>query len=414
MEGEVVGPAADLPNARLYSVSPADVRLFNSLTGETDALELGTSVGVYVCGITPYDAMHLGHAFTYTVFDVLVRLLRFLDYDVTYVQNITDVDDDILARARALGMDWKELGEREVDKFLEYSDALNILRPDHMPRATEHIPEITSLISVLLGRGIAYESNGNIYFEVKADRNFGARLLRQPYPQQLALANQRGNVPRDPRKRDPLDFVLWQSSGAGEPTWDSPLGKGRPGWHIECSAMSRHYLGDSFAIHGGGADLLFPHHECEIAQSMSAAGVLPARYWLHTAMVEQDGEKMSKSLGNMTFVSDLLSCYSASVIRVALLRQHYRQPWAVDMGCFDDAQKLTERLQVAGSGEFDTQEDEAPASCETVLEALLNDLDTPRAIDALLSVMTSKDRQEQLGALAIAEKVLGLDLREQS
>jgi L-cysteine:1D-myo-inositol 2-amino-2-deoxy-alpha-D-glucopyranoside ligase len=386
------------------------LRLYNSLSASLDEVQLGRDVGLYVCGITPYDAAHLGHAFTYTCFDVLVRLLRSLGHQVTYVQNVTDIDDDILRRAAQVGLDWKELGDREVAKFLRDSDAINNLRPDVMPRATDHIAEMQSIIEGLLARGVAYEREGSVFFEVRRAPTFGQRLFRRPYADQLSTANERGNHPDDPLKRDPLDFVLWQACKPGEPWWESPWGRGRPGWHIECSAMSRRYLGESFDFHGGGADLLFPHHECEIAQSEYGNGAPPARYWLHTAMVHYQGEKMSKSLGNMVFVSDLLAESSSDAIRLALLRHHYRDPWEFRESEMAPAR---ERAALLAAGAAATPGDEADLARwgGDVLGALLDDLDTPRAIEALLRLARSPEAGARRAALRLGRDILGLRLR---
>ncbi len=224
-----------------------ELRLYNTLSQQLEPLT-DERVGIYVCGVTPYDTTHLGHAFTYTSFDVLIRYLRFLGREVIYVRNVTDIDDDILLRARSREMDWKELGDRECAKFLADMEHLNNVPPEVEPRATEHIPEIIRIIEGLLAKAFAYERDGHVYFEVKKDADFGC-LCRLSYVAQLELANERGNFPADPLKRDPLDFVLWQAKKDHEPSWPSPWGEGRPGWHIECSAMSMKYLGESFAVH---------------------------------------------------------------------------------------------------------------------------------------------------------------------
>jgi cysteinyl-tRNA synthetase len=276
------------------------MNLYNSATRSVEPFVIHDNhVGIYVCGVTPYDTTHAGHVFTFLTFDILVRFLRYLGVDVTYVQNVTDIDDDILRKAKELGTTWDELGNREIERFLADMGRLNALPFDHFVRATESTPTMIDLIQKLVDRGLAYESGGSVYFSVASDPEFG-KLSRIPPGEMLAVANERGNVPDDPNKRDPLDFILWQAAKPGEPTWDSPWGAGRPGWHIECSAMSIQQLGETVDIHGGGADLIFPHHECEIAQSENATGVKPfARLWMHAAMVEYLGEKMSKSLGNL-------------------------------------------------------------------------------------------------------------------
>ncbi|MGH2544890.1 MAG: class I tRNA ligase family protein, partial [Ardenticatenaceae bacterium] len=221
-------------------------------------------VTIYVCGITPYDTTHLGHAFTYVTFDALIRYLEATGRTVRYVQNVTDIDDDVLRRAERDGIGWKELGDRETEHFLQDMAALNVRPPDIYPRATQEIEMILRITADLLEKKFAYERNGNVYYRVHSDPEFG-QLSKLDYDVMLTTANERGNHPDDPNKEDPLDFVLWQAAQPGEPTWESPWGPGRPGWHIECSAMSMRYLGPTIDIHGGGADLLFPHHECEIA-----------------------------------------------------------------------------------------------------------------------------------------------------
>jgi L-cysteine:1D-myo-inositol 2-amino-2-deoxy-alpha-D-glucopyranoside ligase len=323
------------------------MKLFNTLTQSLEEFVPidDKTVRIYVCGITPYDTTHLGHAFTYVSFDALIRYLEFCGYTVNYVQNVTDIDDDILRKARELGIPWDELGRRETERYLRDMDTLNVCRPNVYPRATQETPTMIEIIMTLLARGYAYEREGNVYFSVSQDPDFGlmARAIGlNDYESMLTIANERGNHPDDPHKRDPLDFVLWQAQAPGEPFWPSPWGPGRPGWHIECSAMSMRYLGPQIDIHGGGADLAFPHHTCEIAQSEHFTGKAPfARLWMHTGMVHQDGEKMSKSLGNLTLVSDLLKEYNANAIRVTLLNHHYRYPWE----CFpEDLQVATETV----------------------------------------------------------------------
>jgi len=323
------------------------MKLFNTLSQSLEEFVPidDKTVRIYVCGITPYDTTHLGHAFTYVSFDALIRYLEFCGYIVNYVQNVTDIDDDILRKARELGIPWDELGRRETERYLQDMDTLNVRRPNVYPRATQETPTMIEIILTLLARGYAYEREGNVYFSVSQDPDFGimARAIGlNDYESMLTIANERGNHPDDPHKRDPLDFVLWQAQAPGEPFWPSPWGPGRPGWHIECSAMSMRYLGAQIDIHGGGADLAFPHHTCEIAQSEHFTGKAPfARLWMHTGLVHQDGEKMSKSLGNLTLVSDLLKDYNANPIRVTLLNHHYRYPWE----CFpEDLQVATETV----------------------------------------------------------------------
>jgi L-cysteine:1D-myo-inositol 2-amino-2-deoxy-alpha-D-glucopyranoside ligase len=350
------------------------------------------AIGLYVCGVTPYDTGHLGHAFTYVSFDVLHRYLEYLGHDVTYVQNLTDVDDDMLRRARETGEDYLALGDRHVATFLGEMAALNWLPPDHYPRATEHIPQMQALIERLLSAGLAYRAEGNVYFSVAADPRYGelSHLAREAM---LPIANERGNIPDMPGKRDPLDFVLWQRSAPGEPEWDAAWGAGRPGWHIECSAMSMAYLGNRFEIHGGGADLLFPHHESERAQSEGASGERPfVSFWTHAGMLHYDGDKMSKSLGNLVLVRDLLTTYSGDAIRHYLVSHHYRSEVHFTDADLDRSARAVPRLQAAGhraegwSGAPEAMDARALEHRDRFLAAMDDDLDTPTAtaeLDAL-------------------------------
>jgi len=384
-----------------------DPVLYNTLTREKEPLS-DQSVGIYVCGVTPYDTTHLGHAFTYTAFDVLIRYLRFLGLKVTYVRNVTDIDDDILLRARSHEMHWKELGDREYAKFATDMEHLNNLPPEHEPRATEHIPDIVQIIEGLLAKGCAYASDGNVYFDVKNYAGFGD-LCGLSYVAQLELANERGNFPADPLKHDPLDFVLWQAKKDGEPSWPSPWGEGRPGWHIECSAMSMKYLGDSFAIHGGGGDLVFPHHEAEIAQSECLTGKPFVRFWMHTGMLYCGEHKMSKSLGNMVFLADLLPVCPPDAIRLYLLGHHYREPWNHDRRELATARTLARKLSQALNGGLEEASPDEIEHCGSgVLAALADDLDTTRAIEELRKLAFSGEHQARRVGRTLSEHVLGL------
>ena len=362
------------------------MKLFNTLTQSLEELVPleDNTVRIYVCGVTPYDTTHLGHAFTYVSFDTLIRYLESRGYNVKYVQNVTDIDDDILRKAREVGMEWDELGRIETERYLSDMDALNVRRPDVYPHATLETPMMIEIIQTLLARGYAYENEGNVYFSVQRDPDFGimARAIGlNDYSAMLTIANERGNHPDDPRKKDPLDFVLWQAQAPGEPAWPSPWGPGRPGWHIECSAMSIHYLGPQIDIHGGGADLAFPHHTCEIAQSEHFTGKSPfVRCWMHTGMVYQDGEKMSKSLGNLTLVSDLLKDYSADAIRVMLLNHHYRYPWEcfpADLRVATETVGLFEQVRAIVGEQVDGTDSLLHGRFVAAME---NDLNTPQAL----------------------------------
>jgi cysteinyl-tRNA synthetase len=363
------------------------MRLYNTLSQSVEPFTtMGDIVTIYVCGITPYDTTHLGHAFTYVFFDALVRYLEATGHVVRYVQNVTDIDDDILKRADREGLDWKALGDRETARFLEDMAALNVRPPDVYPRATEVIDLIQQITSDLLEKGFAYERNGSVYFRVHSDPEFG-KLSGFDYRTMLATANERGNYPDDPNKEDPLDFVLWQAAQEGEPSWESPWGEGRPGWHVECSALGMKYLGATIDIHGGGADLLFPHHECEIAQSEKFSGQQPfVRYWVHTAMVRMDGEKMSKSLGNMVFARDLLRIYTADDIRAYLFANHYRAPWEWSKSemarAAERAAFWRDALAVAGEPGNEDSPDLSGYSNGFHM-AMQDDMNTPAALEVL-------------------------------
>lgn len=364
------------------------MQLHNPLTGRLESLfpsaaEADRPITIYVCGITPYDTTHLGHAFTYTTADVLIRYLEYLGRKVLYVQNVTDIDDDILRKARELGGSWLEVGNRWTRHFIEDMISLNVRAPEVYPRATEVIPEIVDMIGALIARGVAYEKNGSVYYNVDAYPGFG-RLSGMDRVKMLATANERGNRPDDPNKRDPLDFVLWQAAAPGEPTWESPWGLGRPGWHIECSAMSTRFLGETIDIHSGGGDLIFPHHCCEIAQVEPLTEKPFVRFWMHAAMVRHEGEKMSKSLGNLVWARDLLKAYSADAVRLYLASHHYKIEWSHDSGLLDWSARVADRLVAAGQAASGAGPVFSPDAWESRFRAAMEtDLDTPRALSEL-------------------------------
>jgi len=367
------------------------ISIYNTYSGKLEPLNLKEPVGIYVCGITPYDTAHLGHVFTFSSYDILIRYLRFLNASVTYVQNVTDIDDDILIRSQKLDIGWQELGKSETEKYLTIMDALNVLRPDYYPKATENIEQMVTIIQKLIETKIAYVKNGSVYFSIKKDKNFG-KLSRFGYPAMLEIANDRGNFPLDPNKSDPLDFVLWQKSRDDEPFWEAPWGRGRPGWHIECSAMSMRYLGPTITIHGGGQDLIFPHHECEIAQSENFSARQFVKTWMHTGIVYYEGHKMSKSLGNMVFVEDLLKNQSANEIRIHLAMHHYRRPFNYEEGECKTAKNISLLLESVAVKSNQLNNDEVMVYAKDFFKSLSNDLDTPSAIAALEKLAKSKDK----------------------
>jgi L-cysteine:1D-myo-inositol 2-amino-2-deoxy-alpha-D-glucopyranoside ligase len=362
-------------------------------------LRLGRRVGLYVCGVTPYDAAHVGHAFTYVVFDTLVRFLRWRGHEVVYCQNVTDVDDDMLRQAARDGEDFLELGRRETAAYLRDMDALNVARPTHLPRATQEVPSMIELAVQLVEAGNAYVVDGTVFFDVTSYPGFGELSALGPDRQRTLLA-ERGGDPDDPRKRHPLDFIVWQRSRPGEPWWQSPWGRGRPGWHLECSAMSRRYLGATVDLHGGGADLLYPHHESERAQSEAAGRVPFVRRWLHTGMVRYQGEKMSKSLGNLVFPRDLFRDTEPAAVRLALLAHHWRSAWEWDAAELKEAgERLAAWRRVAAGA----RPGPLPAA---VAAALAGDLATPAALAAADELAERGDR----GAVAATAAVLGVAL----
>jgi len=299
-------------------------------------------VRMYVCGVTVYDDCHLGHARGALVFDVIRRYLEYKGYRVTYVRNITDIDDKIIQRSQKMGISWRELVEKYTEEYYRDMERLGVRQADIEPRATEHIKEIIQLVEELLGKGYAYVVGQDVYFSVRKFPGYG-RLSRRSLDEMLAGAR----VEVDERKADPLDFALWKGAKPGEPSWESPWGPGRPGWHIECSAMSMHHLGPSFDIHGGGQDLIFPHHENEIAQSEACSGQPFVKYWLHNGMVQVNREKMSKSLGNFFTVKEILARYPAEVVRFFLLSTHYRSPIDFSDDRLEMAARGLERLKTA-------------------------------------------------------------------
>jgi cysteinyl-tRNA synthetase len=317
------------------------LRVFNTSTGQKEEfipLREG-QVGMYVCGVTVYDYCHVGHARAAIAFDTVYRYLQHLGYDVNYVCNFTDIDDKIINRANAENIGWQEVTEKYIQAFYEDMGQLNIASPTTEPKATDHIDGMLDMVSSLIEQGKAYEAEGDVYFSVRKFREYGKLSGRN-----LDDLKAGARVEPGEHKRDPLDFALWKKSKPGEPSWDSPWGPGRPGWHIECSAMARHFLGTQFDIHGGGKDLVFPHHENEIAQSQGCSGTPPVKYWLHNGFVNINEEKMSKSLGNFFTIRDILKRYHPEVLRLFLLSHHYRGPIDFADSYLNDAEKTLDRF----------------------------------------------------------------------
>ena len=389
------------------------MELFNNMSRHLETLTLEQEkFTVYTCGITPYDTTHLGHAFTYTCTDVLIRYLEYLGHNVVYVQNVTDIDDDILRRAQSEGKDWRTLGNQWTAHFIRDMMSLNVLPPTYFPRATDFIREIQDWVGRLLDAGVAYQSGGNVYFHIDSYPDFG-KLNRLPRSEMLSIANERGNRPDDPHKRDPLDFVLWQAQAPGEPAWESPWGPGRPGWHIECSTMATRLLGDIIDIHIGGSDLAFPHHECEIAQIEPVTENSPCvRFWVHIAMVHHEGEKMSKSLGNLIMVRDLLESWSPDALRLYLGCHHYREIWSHEIDVLENSEQLAQTLKSAvdaTNGQGSTLD---PSHTVRAFQQCMDaDLDTPSAIavmeDFALEILRASSSGKEVGAAQDALRTMG-------
>lgn len=372
------------------------LRVYNTLGREKqlfEPIEPG-KVRMYVCGPTVYDSCHIGHARSIVVFDIIARYLRAKDFEVTYVRNFTDIDDKIIDRANQLGIDWQALAEKYIKEFYEDMDALNNARADIEPKPTEHINQIITFIDRLMEARLAYQVNGDVYYSVESFEGYGKLSGRK-----LEDMEAGARVDIDKRKHNPFDFVLWKSSKPGEPSWDSPWGQGRPGWHIECSAMSNEYLGESFDIHGGGKDLCFPHHENEIAQSEGVFGKQFVKYWIHNGFVNINQEKMSKSLGNFLMIKDVIKEYHPEVVRLFLLSNHYRSPIDFTDLAMDEARAgldkiytLLERLEQRIG--LKPTEDLEPGNCwKHFCEAMDDDFNTARGIGILFDTVRNANRE---------------------
>lgn len=375
-------------------------------------------VGIYACGPTVYNYIHLGNARPIVVFDAIRRYFKYAGYDVTYVQNFTDVDDKIIRRGQEEGISAAAVANKYIAAYFEDVQQLNVLKADVHPRVTEHMPEIIELVQQLIDNGVAYEVNGDVYFAVEKFDEYG-KLSGRDLEDMLAGAR----VQIGDQKRNPMDFAVWKAAKPGEPAWDSPWGQGRPGWHIECSAMSRKYLGDGFDIHGGGADLIFPHHENEIAQSEAASGCCFVRYWLHNGFITVNDEKMSKSVGNFFLLRDILENFPGDVVRFFLLNTHYRSPIDFDdeklrvaaksLARIRNAYAVLKEAEAAGGGHNAEATAALAAATETLRNAFAaamnDDFNTALAIAAVFDytkALNSYAREAEIAAVQAAVEVL--------
>jgi cysteinyl-tRNA synthetase len=390
------------------------LKIYNTLTKKKEVFEpiKPGKVGIYVCGPTVYDASHIGHARSMVVFDVIVRYLRAVGYAVTYVRNFTDVDDKIINRAKELGITTQELSERYIKEFYEDMEALKVERATIEPRATDHIEAIIGAVERLISRGHAYEAEGDVFFAVETFNEYGKLSGRR-----LEEMEAGARVEVDEKKRDPFDFVLWKSAKPGEPTWGSPWGKGRPGWHIECSAMSTQYLGHHFDIHGGGKDLIFPHHENEIAQSEGAFGDRFVNIWIHNGFLRINQEKMSKSLGNFLVIKEILKEYHPEAVRLFLLSNHYRSPVDFTHQAMVEAEAGLEKVYALlqridenlGSSDLGEDEQSHGAVGASFCQAMDDDFNTARGIGVVFETVRQLNRfMDGMGGKAAQQDVARL------
>ncbi len=385
------------------------LHLRNTLSGAVEEFVPGGDVvKMYVCGVTPYETSHVGHAMSYIIFDTLRRYLEYRGYQVRHVQNFTDIDDRIITRAQRLEISTKELAGQMIARYHEEMRALNILPAHVYPHATEEIPTMIEMIETLIERGYAYEAEGDVYYRVERKDDYG-KLARRTLDSMLAGAR----VEPGEQKENPMDFALWKAAKPGEPTWESPWGPGRPGWHIECSAMSLCYLGEQLDIHGGGEDLIFPHHENEIAQTEAYTGKAPfVRYWVHNAWVKAGEEKMSKSLGNFVTIADALERWPADAIRLWVLTSNYRTPLSYTDEGLGAAKRGAERLRIAARGPADGSGEplEASAARDSFIEAMDDDLNTSKALAALFELAHEINRARDEGRPVGEAQALLLEL----
>jgi cysteinyl-tRNA synthetase len=398
------------------------MKVFSTLSGQKEDFHpRGEVVTMYVCGITAYDESHIGHAMAYVIFDVIKRYLRFKGYKIRHIQNFTDIDDKIIQRANQLEIPPLRLANEYIERYFADMDALNIERADIYPRATEEIPQVIEIVNGLLAKGYAYESEGSVYFRVRNRPDYGKLSHRNLSDMISQMCTYEG------KKEYPLDFALWKGSKPGEPFWESPWGRGRPGWHIECSAMALKYLGNSIDIHGGGQDLIFPHHENEIAQSESFTEEVPfVRYWLHSGLLQQDKQKMSKSIGNLVSVREILRCFSPDAIRLFFLSSHYRNPLTYSEEALEASERGVERLRSALGQKSSEEEEHAMLDTkpfeQKFVEAMDDDFNTAQAIAVLFELTREINRCVEQGVdvtkaqhtLLKLAGILGLTLKEKT
>ncbi len=380
-------------------------KIFDTASGQLEELELEKEASLYVCGITPYDATHMGHAATYLAFDLLNRAWRDAGVPVRFAQNVTDVDDPLLERAQATGVDWQELAQDQIDLFRTDMEALQVIPPNHYVSVVDSVPQVAQAVEKLLEAGLAYrvpgfvdaqgkqQPDGDIYFDLDAASALGAQsergwqlgqIAHYSLEEMLEISAQRGGDPQRQGKKNPLDPLLWRVERDDEPAWESPVGRGRPGWHIECSVISQTYLGAPFSVQGGGSDLIFPHHDLGASHSFALSGQPMARHYMHTGMVGLDGEKMSKSLGNLVLVSNLRKDGVEPVaIRLAILANHYADDWFWEDALLEQAQQRLELYRSALAAAAGEPDEASLALLEQVRQLLAQNLNSPAALEAV-------------------------------